>query len=332
MANKKRGVKFYLPLILVVVAVIAGVIYWYSEYTRFIRSDDAYVEADKVAVSSRITSRVQKLHAEEGDTVSQGDLLVEIDSSDLVAQRNQLTAQILLAESSLSQAEAKLRYDTESIKVLEVDLERAQEDFDRGKVQYEGQVLTKEQFDHFDKSLKSAKARLSAARAQIDVSKAQVASAAATVNSARAQEKVVETQLCFTRIYAPVSGIVAKRWLLPGDMVQTGQPVLTLTNDRHFWISVFLEETKMKEVHIGQPVVFTIDAFDGDRFDGKVYSIGSNTAGQFSLIPPSNASGNFTKVTQRIPLKISIDKHNGDTAVSKLRFIAGMSAIIKIIR
>ena len=119
--------------------------------------------------------------------------------------------------------------------------------------------------------------------------------------------QVIETQLKNAKLYSPISGIVAKRWLLPGDIVQPGQSVFTVTNNDKLWVAVYLEETKVAGVYVGQPSNFSIDAFPGVEFTGKVYSIGSNTASQFSLIPPNNASGNFTKVTQRVPLKISID-------------------------
>ena len=119
---------------------------------------------------------------------------------------------------------------------------------------------------------------------------------------------------------------------MPGDVVQPGQSVYTVTNNDKLWVAVYLEETKIAGVHTGQQTNFTIDAFPGVDFTGKVYSIGSNTASQFSLIPPNNASGNFTKVTQRVPLKVSIDGVLEGGDLSNYNVLAGMSAVVKIIK
>ncbi|MDP4281083.1 MAG: HlyD family secretion protein [Bacteroidota bacterium] len=329
--KKKRGVKFYLPLILVVVAVFIGVYLWYREYARFISTDDAYIEADKVSVSSRITARIMKLYADEGDSVKSGELMAELDSADLISQRNQVLSQLALSKSAVNQAQSRYDYDREAINVQKVNEEKATEDFNRAKLQFEGNVITKEQYDHLQKALETAKALVKSAEAQIGVSKAQVANSLAAVDATQSQIGVIETQLEHTRIYAPFSGIIAKRWLLPGDMAQTGQAIMTITETHHLWVSAYLEETKLHGVYLGQPVRFTVDAFPGVKFTGKIYQIGSNTAAQFSLIPPNNASGNFTKVTQRVPLKISIDSDSGDKK-EKVRLVAGMSAVIHIIR
>jgi membrane fusion protein (multidrug efflux system) len=120
--------------------------------------------------------------------------------------------------------------------------------------------------------------------------------------------------------------------MLPGDIAQPGQSVFTISKNQQLWITVYLEETKLGEIHLGQDVVFTVDAFSGKKFHGKVFFIGSNTASQFSLIPPSNASGNFTKVTQRVPLKVSIDSLEDGGSTAGLNLLAGMSVVIKIVR
>ena len=196
----------------------------------------------------------------------------------------------------------------------------------------EGGVITQEQFDHIQSAFESADAVLKAAKTQLDVALAAIKSSKTAVESALAQADVIDTQLKNTKLYSPINGIVAKRWLLPGDVVQPGQSVLPVTDVSKLWIAVYLEETKVANVHNGKSSTFTIDAFPGVTFTGKVFSIGSNTASQFSLIPPNNASGNFTKVTQRVPLKISIDGVSDGGNLSDYNILAGMSAVIKIIK
>lgn len=327
--NKSLGV--YIPLALVILIVIIGSIWWYKEYSKYISTDDAHVDSDKVSVSSKIIGRISHLYADEGDAVKQGTLIAELDSSDLVAQKLQAIALQAQAEATLNQSDAKFKYDQESLKTLEINLEKTNEDFTRAKEQLAGDVIPKEQYDHAKKAYQSAKAQYDAAKTQLNVSKAQIAGAESSIGSAKAQINVISTQLNNTRLYAPIDGIVAKRWLLPGDITQPGQSIMTITNDNKLWVTVYLEETNLGKIHLNQKVLFTIDAFSDVTFTGKIYSIGSNTASQFSLIPPNNASGNFTKVTQRVPIKVSIDGA-GNKNISNYKLLAGMSAVVKIVK
>ncbi len=328
--NWGRRIRAYFLLALVVAALVVFGWQWYKNYSTFITTDDAYVDADKVAVSSKILGRISVIYAAEGDSVIQGNLLVELDSSDLVAQKQQALAAKNQATAAFSQSEAKYAFDQLSIRVQEVALEKAKEDLDRATLQYNGKIMTREQFDHTRKSFESAQAQLDAAKAQVNVSKAMIESVQSSIRTAEAQVSTIATQLRNTRIYAPASGCIAKRWMLPGDIAQPGQPVFTITKDSALYITSFLEETRITYLHIGKKVEFTLDAFPDVTFTGEVTYIASNTASQFSLIPPNNASGNFTKVTQRIPIRISILDWNNKDKFPALHLVAGMSAFLKI--
>jgi membrane fusion protein (multidrug efflux system) len=330
--SKNNRLRVYIPLSLVILIVLGGAWYWYRDYSRYVTTDDAHVDADNVSVSSKIIGRISAIYADEGNFVKQGSLLADIDSSDFIAQRNQSVAMRAQAMANYVQAEAKYSSDQKSIKVQEINLERAEDDLARAKSQSEGGVITKEQFDHIKKGYETASAQLDAANAQLIVSKSMIASASAAVETANAQVNVLNTQLKNTRLYAPTDGIITKRWLLPGDVVQPSQSVFTMTISKNLWVVAFLEETKISSIHIGQSVRFNIDAFPGVRFSGKVFLVGSNTASVFSLIPANNASGNFTKVTQRIPVRISIEKAENGKELSSFNILSGMSAVVKIIK
>jgi membrane fusion protein (multidrug efflux system) len=257
---------------------------------------------------------------------------VELDSLDLLAQKNQTLAMLVQANAQLEQVKAKLNYDNENIKVFEVSNEKAKEDFERAKVQVAGDVITREQFDHLKKAYETTKAQLDAAKTQLSVSRAQIESANSAIGFANAQINVINTQLNNTRLYAPFDGVIAKRWLLPGDVVQPGQAVFSLAGQSLRWVVVYLEETKLSAIHLSQSAKFTIDAFGNREFRGKVFSVGASTASLFSLIPANNASGNFTKVTQRVPVKISIDSDEKGSDIKKLGILPGMSVVVKIIK
>lgn len=332
MSKRKKDLKIYIPLAAVIILVIAGAIYWYIDYSSYIKTDDAYLTSDVVTVSPKIMGRISKLYTEEGDSVQQGALLAELDSTDLLAQKAQIVSTKAQTQAGKTQAEAKYQYDLKNIDVLKIGVERAKEDFERTKTQYNGGVATKEQFDHQKKALETAQAQYEAAKAQIQLSKTQIAASETTIKSSDAQIGVINSQLRNTKLYAPSKGIVAKRWLLPGDIANPGQSIFTINNNSKFWINVFLEETKVEKLHIGQEARFTLDTYPDVVFTGKIFLIGSTTASQFSLIPASNASGNFTKVTQRVPLKISIDGTYKGEKLSGYRLMTGMSAVVKIIR
>ncbi len=332
MTTKTKNLKVYVPLIAVTLIVAAAAIYWYIDYSSYIKTDDAYVTSDVVTVSPKIMGRVNKLYAEEGDSVTQGELLAELDSADLLAQKLQIETVKLQSQAGQAQAQAKYEFDLKNMEVLRIGTDKAKEDFDRAKLQYNGGVLTKEQYDHLKKALETAQAQYEAAKAQITLSKAQVAASITSIKTSEAQINVVNTQLMNTRLYAPVTGVVAKRWLLPGDIASPAQSIFTINNNSRFWVMTYLEETKVGELHLGQNVRFTLDTYPDAVFSGKIFLLGSTTASQFSIIPASNASGNFTKVTQRIPIKISIDKTEKGKQLSAYRLMTGMSAVVKIVK
>jgi membrane fusion protein (multidrug efflux system) len=330
-SNKKR-LRVYIPLAIVIIIVLTGAWYWYRDYSMYITSDDAHVDADNVSVGAKIMGRLSSVYANEGDRVKQGMLLADLDSTDLVAQRNQTLALRAQAQANMIQAEVKYNSDQKGIKVLEISLDRASDDMARAKNQSEGGVITPEQFDHIKKTYETASAQLEAAKALLLVSKSMISSASASLETSNAQVKVLDTQLKNTKLYAPADGVIAKRWLLPGDVVQAGQSVFTITISKNLWIVTYLEETKISEIHPGQSVRFTIDAFSGIKFSGKIFLVGSSTASVFSLIPANNAAGNFTKVTQRIPVRISIDNSDNNKEISSFNILSGMSVVIKIIK
>ncbi len=330
--SKNNKIRVYLPLALVILAVLVGAWYWYRDYSSYISTDDAHVDADNITVSSKMLGRIAAVYAQEGDRVVKGQLLAVLDSSDLLAQKNQAVALKAQALTNVNQAETKLRSDEQSLKVVEINYERAKDDYERAKAQLEGGVITQEQFDHLKKTYEAAAAQVNASKALLTVSGANVKSASAAAEAAGAQINVIETQLRNVKLYSPSDGVISRRWLLPGDVIQPGQSVFTVTDDKDKWISAFLEETKIAEIHDGQKARVTIDAFPHVRFYGKVYLIGSSTASVFSLIPANNASGNFTKVTQRIPIRISIDSTDSGRDLSSFNILSGMSTVVKISR
>jgi membrane fusion protein (multidrug efflux system) len=285
MSSKKKDLKIYIPLTAVILLIIVASIYWYIDYSSYVKTDDAYVTSDVVTVSPKIMGRIAKLYVEEGDSVKEGQLVAEIDSTDLLAQKAQVVSTKAQTQAAKTQAEAKYEYDVKNINVLKVGIDKAKEDYDRTKTQYNGGVTTKEQYDHAKKALEAAQAQYDAAKSLVNVSKTQIAASETSIKSSEAQIQVINTQLKNTRLYAASNGLIAKRWLLQGDVVNVGQSIFTINNNSKFWVNVFLEETKLQGLHIGQAAKFTLDTYPDVIFTGKIFLIGSTTASQFSLIP-----------------------------------------------
>ena len=142
-----------------------------------------------------------------------------------------------------------------------------------------------------------------------------------------AQMRLIETQIAKCHVVAPCEGVIAKRWHFPGDVVREGQAVFSLFDLNNIWVTANLEETKLENVQVSDPVSISIDAYPDLNFEGKVLIVGAGAASQFSLIPPNNASGNFTKVTQRVPIRISLKApYKGNN----LYLRPGMSAEVQI--
>ncbi|MEJ2216010.1 MAG: HlyD family secretion protein [Gemmatimonadota bacterium] len=300
--GKRRGRKGVLiPLLILVALALLGGGYWYVRLRGVISTDDAYVDGDRVAVSTKVSGRITMLGTDEGDTVQAGQLLVQLDDSDLQAREAETKTGLALAQ--------------ENVKLAAARLSQASDDYKRAEVQFKGHAVSQEALDH-------ARTALTMARVQHSIALAQVEKARAALNT-------VETQIQDTRVDAPSYGVVAKRWVLPGDVVQPGQPIFTLYDLKNVWVTANFEETKLASIPVGAVVDISVDAFPRHHFVGRVVRLGAATASQFSLIPPNNASGNFTKVTQRVPVRISIAPQS-NTGDDPPTLLPGMSVEVTV--
>ncbi len=295
---KKKSAWIGLFLIIVVIAIGA---YWFISSLGYITSDDAYIDGNRLNVSSKILGRVVKLYVDERDSVKAGQLVAELDSTDFVAQLNQMKANLNNAQVSID--------------LSKVNVEKAEINFVRAEAQYKDKVIPKADYDNAQKGLEAAQAEYKIARSRIVMAQSEI--------------KVMESNLKNTKLYSTINGVVAKRWILAGDVVQPGQPLFTIYDMKNIWVTVQLQETDISNIQLNDEVEITVDSYPEQKFSGRIYEVGTNTAAQFALIPPSNASGNFTKVTQRIPIKISIKQDNTNKAL-KYGLLPGMSVEVKI--
>lgn len=287
-----------IPLVLlgVLILVAASTVVWYEYYRPFVRTNDAQIDGFKVAVSSDISARITKLYVDEGDYVKAGDLIADMDDT--------------IPQSQKVEAEAKILSLKASVMLEEFHLEKVRNDFERAVKGFEEGVTTAQQLDHAQKNFAIAKSKLEMTRADLE--------------HAITQLGVIETVLTHTKVWAHIDGKIVKRWVYEGDVMSAGQAMFSLYDLKDVWVLANLEETKMENVKIGDEVEIHVDTYPDKTFQGKIFVIKGAAASEFSLIPQDNATGNYTKVAQRVPLKITIEGAEG------LYLFPGMSAEVKI--
>ena len=331
-SNKTPNKSMIWLIAILVIAVIIAFLWWWN-YRKYISTDDANLDSYRVSVASQVMGPMVRQYAWEGDTVKAGMLLAELDSSSIVAELQETIARREQTIANLKLEKENLNTAIKNLQLAEIAYHQAEVNYLRDQKLYSTNAVSQETFQDAEDSWKSTGIKVEVAKDQIKVSRAQIASGEAAIASADAAIESTRVSLGYYRITAPVDGVIAKRWSLPGDMVQPGQTLFTINEGKDLWVAVYLEETKFRTLRLGQKADFTLDAYPGFSFSGKIFYIGTNTASEFSLIPPNNASGNYTKVAQRIPIKVSVDqvkKGKENTRMPKL--VSGMSATVKIIK
>jgi len=298
--NDKKA--FLIVAIVFILLIIAGGAYFFYLRSRNQATNDAYLDANKVTISSVIMGRIAKLYVNENDRVTKGEIIAKIDDS-------------LFRKEEL-QAELNMEYAYENVRMARISLNKAKLDMERAEIQFKNKIIPKEQYDNYKKALEIAETKYNEALLQAKISETRL--------------QIARNRLSDAIIKSPITGIIAKKWLLEGDVVQPAQPIYTVYDLDHIWVTANFKETQIKDIHPNDSATISIDAYPNLKYQGKIISIGSATASLFSLIPQNNASGNFTKVTQRVPVKISIINPLSQKGINSIRLLPGMSVSVKV--
>jgi membrane fusion protein (multidrug efflux system) len=309
--------------VLAVVIIIGGFFGWryYQYLTSHIETDDAQVEGNIVPVLSRVGSFIAKIHVVDNQVIKAGDLLVELDSVDLalkleqaVSSYNSAVSNIAVAKSMAEDSKVEQQLAFTSIEAPKTNLWRAKKEFERYNDLYEQKLATPQKLDEVKADLENAQAsfdfanqKYESAKVQYKTSLNQLKVAEANADLREKEINVAKLQVSYTKIYAPVSGIVSKKTVQEGQLIQAGQPLMSLVQSNEIWVTANYKETQLEGMNVGNDVLVKVDAFPDMDFKGKVESLGGATGAKFSLIPPDNASGNFVKVVQRISVRIALE-------------------------
>jgi membrane fusion protein (multidrug efflux system) len=341
--SKRKRTRKYL-IVFVVIGILVGSFYgirWLHYYFTHASTDDASVEGDLISVSSTVSGKIRQLPIREGEQVKKGQLIAQLREEDYQAQvdisdgivqsinasLNEAMADVQLVrektEKDVQRAEAVLSASQARLKEAEANMHLATLDFKRVSKLYKSKTVSASEMDKVQAAYTLAQAGLEKAEEEINENRAKLKVARANTGEVTLKQRRVESlkgklkeataeleaaqlKLDHTTVTSPIDGVVAKKISHIGEVIKAGQPIAVIIDLNNIWVEANLEETQVEHVRLGQSVDIEVDAYPNTKFTGKVVNIGAATASQFALIPENRSAGNFTKVTQRIPIKIEV--------------------------
>lgn len=319
----------HLTLAVLAILVIVGGLWGLKEY-RFYSThevtDDAQIEGHIAPVLARVSGYVSAVKVDDNEHVDAGQVLVTIDPKDIEARVRQAEAELINAKATVESAQAAAAAAAAEVVASQSRAEGARHDFVSYRELIAKQEISEQQFHKSKSMLDTLEAQVDAARRQAKASRAQIGQAQARVTQAQAALDAAQLELSYTTIKAPTSGIIGKKNVEVGQLIESGQPLMAVVQDESTWVVANFKETQLQRMRPGQRVDIEVDAYPDVTFHGRVDSLAPATGAKFSLLPPDNATGNFTKVVQRIPVKIVFT----DSPDARRPLRAGMNVVATV--
>jgi membrane fusion protein (multidrug efflux system) len=326
-------------LVLVVLAAAAGGLFWWLRARQFESTDDAFIAGHAVQMAPKVPGYVVQLRVEDNQLVHRGDFLLEIDPRDYQSALDQAKAGLASAEAKVTQAEAQEGFAVAGVVSARAIIAAAQANADNahselarieklvpsGAATPQARDATVSAVKTTESAVVATQARLTQAEAQEKVDRSLLAVARAGLRQADTQVQQAELNLSYTRLTAPVTGRVTHRTVERGDYLQPGQALFAVVEPA-VWVVANYKETQLTDMRVGQPVTLAVDAYPHRTFAAHVDSFQRGTGARFSLLPPENATGNYVKVVQRVPVKIVFDEAPDED----LLLAPGMSVVPKV--
>jgi membrane fusion protein, multidrug efflux system len=345
--KKKTNKKF---IFIFIALFVLGIVYGSYKYMHSLAhetTDDAQIEKNMNPIIPRVAGYITKVYVKDNDFVKKGDTLFTIDNRDYLVKIEEAQAALVSSEGSyevskadigtsqanVSVSDANIQSASGSIETAKIRLNRATNDYVRYSNLYKNQSITKQQFEQAEAVKLEAQSQLrilqdqqkasnyqkTVASSRTNVSSKQANVAAANIKRAQSIVDAAKLNLDYTVVRATVDGQVSKIAIQAGQFIQPGQSLFYVINTTDAWVVANFKETQLNKMVVGQKVTFKVDAYPDTEFFGEIASFSPATGSKFSILPPDNATGNFVKTIQRIPVKISIDANNDAEKLKLLR-------------
>ena len=327
--QRKKGLSIFILLLLLI--SIGSAAYWYFFIKGFEETEDAYVSGNQVMVSSQVAGNISKINIDNMDPVQAGDVLLELDDTNAKLSFEQAKSNLANAVRQISQLNYTVKQLKSAVRANEITLTQAQGNLNRRVQLVKDGAIDKESFQHAKEAVELAKANLTTSQNQLEANQALLLdgplSEQPQIQSAVSNLKQAWLNLERTKIRSPIKGYVARRNAQVGKAVSVGGALMAVVNTDQMWLDANFKETQLTHMRIGQPVEIHFDLYGKDKtFNGKVVGIEMGTGSAFSLLPTQNATGNWIKVVQRVPVRIQLDPQQ--LIENPLRI--GLSATVKV--
>ena len=327
--QRKKGLSIFILLLLLI--AIGSAAYWFFFIKGFEETEDAYVSGNQVMVSSQVAGNISKINVDNMDPVQAGDVLLELDDTNAKLSFEQAKSNLANAVRQISQLNYTVKQLKSAVRANEITLAQAQGNLNRRVQLVKDGAIDKESFQHAKEAVELAKANLTTSQNQLGANQALLLdgplSEQPQIQSAVSNFKQAWLNLERTKIRSPIKGYVARRNAQVGQAVSVGGALMAVVTTDQMWLDANFKETQLTHMRIGQPVEIHFDLYGKDKtFDGKVVGIEMGTGSAFSLLPTQNATGNWIKVVQRVPVRIQLDPQQ--LAENPLRI--GLSATVKV--
>ena len=354
--NNKQKKKVAVVVFLFLALAGAVTLYFYLSYkTTHITTDDAFMDGKIHTIASKVPGTVRRLAVNDNQFVKEGDVLVELDAEDYDVKVREAFAMVNSEKGKIAEIDSRVEASKTQLRELQArsdaieanlelqraNLEQADRDVRRAEGLYRKEAISKERYEKTVTAHKVSRAQVRAAEEELKSALKGVQTQKAVIRQAesarvtqvseveRREAQLSDARLKFgyTTLFAPVDGYVTRKSVETGNQIQAGQPLMAVVPLEDIYITANYKETQLEKVKVGQKVEIRVDTFPGKKFKGKVESVMAGTGSVFSLFPPENATGNFVKVVQRIPVKILLDKDTDKEHVLRV----GMSVVPTIV-
>ncbi len=327
--QRKKGLSIFILLLLLI--AIGSAAYWFFFIKGFEETEDAYVSGNQVMVSAQVAGNISKINVDNMDPVQAGDVLLELDDTNTKLSFEQAKSNLANAVRQISQLNYTVKQLKSAVRANEITLAQAQGNLNRRVQLVKDGAIDKESFQHAKEAVELAKANLTTSQNQLEANQALLLdgplSEQPQIQSAVSNLKQAWLNLERTKIRSPIKGYVARRNAQVGQAVSVGGALMAVVTTDQMWLDANFKETQLTHMRIGQPVEIHFDLYGKDKtFNGKVVGIEMGTGSAFSLLPTQNATGNWIKVVQRVPVRIQLDPQQ--LIENPLRI--GLSATVKV--